>query len=225
MLFRMRGSRPALLLGAAALLLLVVLAARGESPVPFRGTGVRLPRGDPEADDDAAEDVFNLPTVNNGDTPATVPEHSGLSGDIIVWVAVVLVVLACVLSVLSWLRTRRRVGVGDVLDPVEGTVDPDMRLRLRNAVEQARDLLARPGGESRDAVIKAWVTLENATEHRREPHQTSTEFATVLVNDENADDLRELRTLYQRARFGHHSGAGDARQAREALDRILVTLR
>jgi hypothetical protein len=45
------------------------------------------------------------------------------------------------------------------------------------------------------------------------------------VNDENADDLRELRTLYQRARFGHHSGAGDARQAREALDRILVTLR
>jgi hypothetical protein len=88
-------------------------------------------------------------------------------------------------------------------------------------------MLARPGGDPRDAVIRAWVTLESATEHQRAPHQTATEFTVALLEKETADEdaLRELRTLYQRARFGHHSGESDAAAAKAALDRILATIR
>lgn len=114
-----------------------------------------------------------------------------------------------------------------VTESVEGTIDTVMRLRLREAVEQARDTLVRAGGAPRDAVIQAWVTLESATDHGRAPHQTATEFTIALLAKENADEgaLRELRTLYQRARFGHRSSERDADQARTALDRILATIR
>jgi hypothetical protein len=223
MLTRMRGSRPALL-GAAALLLIVVLAARGESPVPF-STPSRVPGEFPEPTDSSETATPTPTTLPSAD--ASAPARG--DPEPVVWsvlgLAILLLLVACVLAVRVWLRLRRRIGVGDVVDHVDGSVDPELRLRVRKAVEQARDLLAREGGEPRNAVIEAWVTLENATEHHREPHQTATEFAAVLANDENAADLREFRVLYQRARFGHHSSATDARAAHAALDRILATIR
>jgi hypothetical protein len=224
MLTRMRGSRPALL-GAAALLLIVVLAAHGESPVPFSAP-TRVPGDLPETIDDSFEEATPT-TTPPPSTDASAPPRG--EPELVVWpvlgLAILLLLVACVLAVRVWLRLRRRVGVGDVVDPVHGRVDPELRLRVRKAVEQARDLLAREGGEPRNAVIEAWVLLENATEHHREPHQTATEFAAVLANSENTDDLREFRVLYQRARFGHHSSATDARAAHAALDRILATIR
>lgn len=221
MLSQMRGSRPALLLAAGALLLLVVLVARGESAVPSSMTDVPLERGLPVVE------------LNGGRGPAVglqfSPEDPALAGKVVIGLAVVMVVLAIVLSALSWLRSRvrRRGGVGVVLEHVEGTVDTVLRLRLKEAVTQARDTLARAGGAPRDAVIQAWATLENATNHRRAPHQTATEFTVALLEKENADEgaLRELRTLYQRARFGHESSDLAARRARMALDRILATIR
>jgi hypothetical protein len=147
---------------------------------------------------------------------------------IVMGIAAVAVLLGLVLSVLAWLRGRLR-GAGLTLptDPVAGTIDTVMRLRLKEAVTHARDLLTRPGGEPRDAVIRAWVTLENATDHGRAPHQTATEFTVSLLAEEEADAvaLDELRTLYHRARFGHQSSERDAEQARTALDRILATIR
>jgi uncharacterized protein DUF4129 len=115
-----------------------------------------------------------------------------------------------------------------VTDPLEGTVDTVTRVRLKEAVEQARDLLVREGGRPRDAVIEAWVTLENAADHKRAPHQTATEFTVGLLEKENADEvaLRELRTLYQRARFSTSTVDDDSvTRARTALDRILATIR
>lgn len=220
MLSRMTGSRPALLLAAGLLLLLVVLVARGESAVPSSMNDVPLERGLP-------------PTVLEGGRGVSTglqfaPNDPALFGKIIIVLAVIVLLLAVVLSALTALRNRklRRGGVGVVIDPVEGTIDTVMRLRLKEAVTQARDLLARAGGVPRDAVIQAWVTLENATEHRRAPHQTATEFTVALLEKESVDEgaLRELRTLYQRARFGHEGGEGDASRARSALDRILATI-
>jgi hypothetical protein len=167
-----------------------------------------------------------LPSLGS---PSQFDVDPNLVAKIVVVLVVVTLLLAVLLTVLSALRNRKlsRVGIGDVIEPVEGTIDTVMRMRLREAVEQARDILARPGGEPRDAVIRAWVALEGATEHTRAPHQTATEFTVALLEKETADEeaLRELRTLYQRARFGHHSDVTDADAARTALDRILATIR
>lgn len=221
MLSRMRGSRPALLLAAGALLLLVVLVARGESAVPSSMNDMPIEPGLPAVKLSGARG----PSAGLQFSPA----DPGLIAKIVLGLAIVMALLAIVLSTLSMLRRRRlnRGGVGVVVDAVEGTIDTVMRMRLKEAVVQARDLLARAGGEPKDAVIQAWVTLESATEISRAPHQTATEFTVSLLAKENADEgaLRELRTLYQRARFGHESDEHAAQQARTALDRILATIR
>jgi hypothetical protein len=216
----MGGKRPVLLFAAAGLLL-VVVAARGASPVPSTINDVSLDRGLPP--------VFLGESDFPGNGPLSAPGDPQTLARIVIGLLVVLIVLAVVLSVLSALRSRRRVDAVHVTETVEGTIDTVPRLRLREAVQEARDLLAREGGVPRDAVIEAWVTLENATEHRRAPHETATEFTVALLAEENADEaaLRELRTLYQRARFGAGTVDDDAAagRARDALDRILVTLR
>lgn len=220
MLSRMRGSRPTSLLVAAALLLLAVLAARGESPVPSSIADPPLERGVPST-------PFGSSSGPSLGMPVSFDVDPALVTKVVAGLVVVLFGLAALLSFLSWRRTRGRLGVGVVADPVEGTVDPVLRLRLREAVVEARDTLARQGGVPGDAVIQAWVTLETATAHTRAPHQTATEFTVALLEEEHADEdaLRELRTLYQSARFGHPGSARDAARARAALDRILATLR
>ena len=79
----------------------------------------------------------------------------------------------------------------------------------------------------RRSAVGSGSKYENATDHGRAPHETATEFTVSVLTKETADEaaLRELRTLYHRARFGHHSSESDAEQARAALDRILATLR
>jgi len=227
MLSRMRGPRPALSLVVAALLLLVVVVARGRSAVPAHIRDLPLERDLPRA--------ASPPVTVTPDSNKTVPglQYSAndpvLFAKVVLGIAGVLVLTALVLSILSWLRNRlrNRGGVGTVVDPLENTIDTVMRLRLKEAVTEARDLLTRAGGEPRDAVIRAWATLENATDHRRAPHETATEFTISLLEKETADEtaLRDLRTLYHRARFGHDSSETDAQQARTALDRILATIR
>jgi hypothetical protein len=217
----MRGSRPALSLAAAALLLLVVVAARGQSSVPSHLNDVPLDYGLPP---------FSPAKPGNPNTGLRyVVDEPETVGAIIAWTAVGLFLLAVVLAVLAALRARKRnrIGVGVVVDPIEGTIDTVLRLRLKDAVEQARDTLASPGGGPGNAVIRAWVTLENAAEHKRAPHQTATEFTISLLAKETADEeaVRELRTLYHRARFGHRDDESDAAAARDALDRILATIR
>lgn len=214
----MGGKRSALLFAAAALLL-VVVAARGASPVPSSINDLSLERGLPP---------LSLSGGSGGGGGLTTTGDPALVTKIIVGLVILMAVLAVVLSVLSMLRRRRLLGVGHVIEPVEGTVDTIPRFRLKEAVEHARDILAREGGTPGDAVIEAWVSLESAAEHKRAPHETATEFTVALLEKENADEaaLRELRTLYQRARFGHTEiDADSAARARAALDRILVTIR
>jgi hypothetical protein len=221
MLSRMRGPRGALVLVAGAVLLLVVLVARGETAIPHAVRDIPLERGLPEV-------PLGGSSGSSGGLQFS-PSDPALAAKIIAGLAAVLVLLGLVVTLLSWLRgrARSRAGVGEVVEPVEGTIDTVLRLRLKDAVTQARDLLVRPGGTPGDAVIQAWVTLEGATGQRRAPHQTATEFTVALLEKENADEnaLRELRTLYQRARFGHASDEHDVAAARDALDRILVTIR
>ncbi|MFC4854019.1 DUF4129 domain-containing protein [Actinophytocola glycyrrhizae] len=215
----MGGNRPALLFAAAALLL-VVVAARGASPVPSAINDLSIDPGLPSVPTGGG-----LPSLGQ----MTAPADPVLVGKIVLVLLVVMVVLATVLSVLSYLRKRGRLGiVAHVVEPAEGTVDTVPRLRLREAVQEARDVLTRTGGSPGDAVIAAWVTLEHAAEHKREQHETATEFTVALLEKQHADEaaLRELRTLYQRARFGAGGvDAGAVTRARAALDKILGTVR
>lgn len=217
----MRGTRPASIIAACGFLLLVVLVARGESAVPHKLRDLPIERGLP---------AVQLSGGSSGNAGLQFsPGDPALAAKIVIGLAGILILLALTLSTLTWLRSRLRgrAGIGTIVEPVEGTIDTVMRLRLKDAVTQARDLLVRPGGAPRDAVIQAWVTLEGAAEHKRAPHETASEFTFSLLEKENADEgaLRELKTLYQRARFGHDSGEGDATAARDALDRILATIR
>ena len=220
MLFRMGGNRTALLFAASAALLVAVVAASGRSPVPSSMNDVPLERGLPS--------VLMSPMTTGTHRNPDLAGDPGLVAKIIVALVIVMAVLAITLSLVSFLRTRRRLGVGAVLEPVEGTVDTVTHVRLKEAVEQARDLLVRTGGRPRDAVIEAWVTLENAADHKRAPHETATEFTVGLLEKEHADEgaLRELRTLYQRARFGRGDVDDDSvTRARAALERIMATIR
>lgn len=215
----MGGSRPAQLLAAGALLLLVVVAARGESAVPSEPVGWRPDEYEPPP-------VTPSPgmSARAGQVPKQASNESWLV-DVIVGVVVAVLLVSVVLFAYAMVRgfhKKHTHGRGVPGDDAGGTV-----VELQDALEQARDVLARVGGEPRDAVIRAWVTLENATAYKRAPHQTATEFTVALLQKETADEdaVRELRALYHRARFGQHSGDGDAAAARAALDRILATIR
>jgi Domain of unknown function (DUF4129) len=219
MLSRMRGSRAALLLAAAAVLMLVVVVTRGQSAVPSSMADPGIERGLPFLSSSGASSPTEGPRFADVDP--------GLAFKIVAGLIVVMLFLAIVLSALAALRRRmfdRRLVIAPPAEAADGTVDTV--LRLKGAVQEARDLLARPGGKPTDAVIQAWLMLENAAEHGRAPHQTATEFTVSLLAKETADEaaVTELRTLYHRARFGTGGGEGDASAAHEALNRILATI-
>ena len=100
---------------------------------------------------------------------------------------------------------------------------------LARAVARAEAHLAG-SRQPRDAVIAAWVALEDEAELQgagRDPAQTATEFTTELLarTSAPADPVAVLRRLYHRARFT--SGpvtAQDVGSARGALARIAAAL-
>ncbi|GAB3871139.1 hypothetical protein GCM10029964_006910 [Kibdelosporangium lantanae] len=106
----------------------------------------------------------------------------------------------------------------------DGTVE-DTRW-VEGAVKRAlSEMDLHRGGPPGDAVIAAWVQLERDAAARgteRKPHQTPSEFtADVLANhDTDPTALRQLRTLYHRARFGPEDNVTeqDVVQARHALE-------
>lgn len=220
MLDRMRGPRGALLLAVAALLLFVVIAARGESPVP-----TNLPSDIP---DRGSLPLSPMGGGNDSGTGTGPPGDAATVGLVVGGVAALFLLVAVVSLILQARKRRPKVRVGEHEEPQAGTLDLVSRAQVTRAVADARELLARAGGVPTDAVIAAWLTLERATEHGRAPHETATEFTVALLTRESADPdaLRELRELYQRARFGPRDATtDDVEDARDALDRILATVR
>lgn len=126
-------------------------------------------------------------------------------------VAVVLAVAGAVAWVVRWvwMRFRYRQAPRPRPEPVAGVaaavvVEPQLPVLRRGVADAQRFLteIDRP----LDAVIAAWLALEDAAESsgvRRSPAQTPTEF-TVAVLDRtsaDADATTELLGLYHRARF------------------------
>ncbi len=194
-----------------------------------------MPNAPPDIGIERAQPPTQSETGILGDEPARVDTDEFTddpdqirSGILVVVLVLVLVAVLVLLLQFRWLRRDRKLWVGAVVDE-DGT---SMPVRLRRAAERARsELAARASGPPDDAVIAAWLTLEQATEAEgvgRAPHQTPTEFTAALLGRYTTDEpaLDELRALYQRARFGTPGEVGerDVQDARTALDRILRAL-
>ncbi|MFE7506325.1 DUF4129 domain-containing protein [Promicromonospora sp. NPDC057488] len=191
-----------------------------------------------------------LPTVEISQAPPSQPVASGTpeappgqrteSADNR-WIVLVLVTLVGLLiAVLLTLAVRKLLDIRreptdtdpDTLAAGTSTdiLGDDIDLpELQDAVTRALAHLeghARP----RDAVVAAWVALEEAAERagtRRDPAQTPTEFTSTVLAATPAppDATARLRTLYQRARFTDRPVDTTAvTQARTALADIARTL-
>jgi hypothetical protein len=192
---------------AVAALLVVVAAASGTSPVRFvPRTGDSPPR---PADNSLPVDLR---------VPSELPDVFAVPFTAFLAVLLALVLFGLVGIVLAielprWRRRRgtRGVEVGDAVSAGEQAV-------LRRVEKALQEFTGHPDRPPKDAVIAAWLALEEA--HTREPHQTPTEFTQGL-----AVDAEVLKDLYQRARFGHEEvTARQAEAARDELGRIIREL-
>jgi hypothetical protein len=210
------------LLAVAAMLLLAVVVATGDSGIPTKATPV-VPYTPPV--------TYLTPSMSPSDTYDTVLAYGG--GVLIILVVIaVLVGLALLMVLIAGLRVRRlrRERVAGVLDgDAAGFHAGWLAEATRTAMSEMDE---RVGGEPSDAVIAAWVRLEEsaaASGTEREPHQTPSEFTAALLAAHTTDAvaLQELRAVYHQARFGEpgHVTADDAAIARGALERIALEAR
>jgi hypothetical protein len=207
------------LFAVAAFVLLAVVVARGTSGIP---TGTRDLSGGP---------VWSGSGEPLGQSDAALePVAYGAVLLIAVLGVMALFGLSGVLYVLTGIRLRRsrrqavpRMLSTDPLDPSGSWVGQATRRALS-------EMDRRAGGPPSDAVIAAWVELERAAAAsgtQRAPHQTPSEFTETVLYRHNADALalKDLRTLYHRARFGKPETVtlDDVDAARTALGRIGMT--
>jgi hypothetical protein len=191
---------------AVAALLIVVVAASGSSPVTLVN---RLDDRPPPQDRASSLDVLlpqELPDVIA--VPFTV--------FLLVLVGLVLFGLVGIILALELPRWRRRRGMRVVeIEDFEVGGTTSVVQRVEKALQEFTE---HPQRAPRDAVIAAWLALEEA--EPRKPHQTPTEFTEKL-----GVDATVLKDLYQCARFGHEEvTAEQARQAQRELSRIVREL-
>ncbi|QFZ16670.1 DUF4129 domain-containing protein [Saccharothrix syringae] len=217
--------RLALALATGSALILVALAARGSSPVTY-------------TDRTAALDDAPPPTASSVEPLNTDVEGSTAAGSLLVFVivlfaAAIIGAIALAVYIATEVRRRRRSGTGrfsEAPDAVDEHARPPEVL-VQRATEALRVLRERANGPPGDAVIAAWLALEQAAEDSGQPrqgHQTPTEFTGALLARYRVDGdaTTTLRRTYQRARFGTAEVTpADARVAAEALETIVRGLR
>jgi hypothetical protein len=212
-------------LPAGAALVLVALAARGNTPVDY---DARL-----------APPVLPTPAATAaGDEGAVEGVVGAVGGSLVALLVVALCVLVvaslgAVVLMIGPRRKRVRRGTSAVAPAAEDVEDPRQGadLMLTGARKALADLRGRPAGPPSDAVVAAWLSLEEAAASSgapRQDHQTPTEFTGALLTRYEVDTeaAATLRGLYQRARFGapDQVSARDAASAAEALERVVACL-
>ena len=205
------GGRIGLAVAVAVLLALAVLAAGTAGPAPRdpSRTGSVAPGPEPS---DAPLVVGDGPA--DGYAPLTTPERVHVEVPVQGLFVASLLVVAVLLALL--LRSRRHDAAAapltaDAAAPAgAGPAGWPRPLLERTLAAAQAELSARAPGEPRDAVVAAWLQLEQgaaAAGVPRRPAQTPTEFTTALLTgllpgDTERAALDELRRLYSRARFG-----------------------
>jgi len=217
-------------LGIVVVLLVVVFAAGGESAVEVGQGWVpgfnRQVEGQGADAGERSEDEFEAPPVVR--TVAALVMVALL-------LAMVLLFVIGLLSILFSVRFKRfRKRRPEAVTPTEVSGDDDDRIDVSfihraagGALEQLRQ---RAGGDPGDAVVLAWLVMEEAAAEcglARLAHQTATEFTTAVLAGLDVDPraLHRLRRLYQRARFSTHPVTeADADAAEDALRRLVDDL-
>lgn len=210
---------------AGAGLVVVALAARGSSPIAydaqFAGAVLPTPATTVSGEESQAEGVI-----------------SAVGGSLVALLVVALFVLVVVslggvLLMLGPPRKRARIGAGAVAATEGDLADANAgaEMMLTGARKALAELRGRSGGPPSDAVVAAWLSLEDAAASSgapRQDHQTPTEFTGALLTRYEVDTeaAATLRGLYQRARFGvpDQVSARDAEEAAEALERVVACL-
>ncbi|GAB2989878.1 DUF4129 domain-containing protein [Saccharothrix stipae] len=216
--------RLALVLAVGSALVLIALAARGTSPVPYEDRPV-------DNDETITATPESAPPLDS-EVGASTPGGSLAILLIVLVLVVVIGVVSLLFSLDAFRRTRRR-GAGEAVGapdaPDERALPPE--ILVRRAAEALDELRGHGDGPPGDAVIAAWLSLERAAEDSgvpRQGHQTPTEFTGDLLRRYRVDEQATgtLRRVYQRARFGTADvTAADARTATEALAHIVRDLR
>lgn len=151
------------------------------------------------------------------------------------WIALavaVLVVIALIVALARWLRSRtRRAPTMNVarLGADSGMPTDTEAQILQSGLALAIQILSSDERDLSNAVVQAWQGLQDAAAaaglHRR-PAETTSEFtARILYRSRgSAQPIAVLLSLYQRVRFGEHSpNADEIAAARHALV-VLVNL-
>nr|MDQ3579133.1 hypothetical protein [Actinomycetota bacterium] len=192
----MRARLP-LSLVTAALLLVAVATARGQSAIP-RGPGSPpVPESTPTAPEASADVADRNPLLEI---------FSGITiGALLLLLGVLLLLgTAGLLAMLAGIRLRRPRRPSIPAMPVPDA-DESPGARVHGFVAAARharlELSRRAGGPPADAIVAAWLILENAGAERGTPraaHQTPTEFTGHMSTTHavDADALTDLRALY-----------------------------
>ena len=231
---RSHGQSP-LALGALVLVLCALVAATFDGP---RWTD--LQRGDdrsststadqdhPRADDRAAE---ASESAQDDDEP-WLPWVPPLDLLVLVPSALVLGLALLVLSRLRLVRRRRQLtrragpraslAAGDELP-----IDED-EPGLTDALDEGTRTIGE--GSPRNAIVAAWVRLEQAVEGERFPHrpeETPSELVERALSSYllDGDAIHRLAALYREARFSKHPVTEEhRREASECLTRLLATI-
>ena len=212
-------------------LLLALASAAGTSAVDF-GEGWVFRSGA------AVEEPPPAPEQEELDTPTVIGSIAAVGLGMLLLVMLLLFISGLIITVGALrvqLRRRRRSQIGVRLEDVDDAVDDPLRparAAMRRAARQALEQLRRrTGGDPGDAVVAAWLVLEQAAEEAgsaRAAYQTPTEFTTAVLARHDVDSaaLDRLRGLYQRARFGTDTVVteGEVAAAAEALETLVDEL-
>ncbi|HET8640907.1 MAG TPA: DUF4129 domain-containing protein [Pseudonocardiaceae bacterium] len=225
-------------------LLLVLASAAGTSAVDF-GEGWVM--GNEWALDDSRrvctpeEAAMNPPPAHcpyESETSTVIGSIAAVGLSLLLLVVLLLLLFSIVVTIgairFRWLRWRRR-RFSVPSDAVDATAEDPLRpvrAAMRQAVRRAlAELRRRTGGDPGDAVVAAWVVLEQTAAEAgcaRAAHQTPTEFAASVLASHDVDTgaLDRLRALYQRARFGTDVVVteADVAAATEALETLVDEL-
>ncbi|WP_110589236.1 DUF4129 domain-containing protein [Microbacterium suaedae] len=225
---RRRSSRLAMLVGGS---FLVVIAAAGWQGRPLFTPPVLEWQDDVELPTQQPVSPPSLPASDN-DPVFDLSEifAPGSVGRIVLFTVLAIVGAVLLSLLLRWLirrRPRARRGGADVEaigfseTPSPVVQAPVVRRGIDGALARIDD--ARPPG---DAIVSAWVGLEEAAEdagRARGVSETPAEFtARILGERVGADDeLRILLGLYERVRFGGYDATdADRAAARHSLARM-----
>jgi hypothetical protein len=160
------------------------------------------------------------------------PAGAGLNLSWVRWVFIGLGITAAAivigLLVMRWMAIRQlKDSQPDEALDVVGEITPDLPTLQQGAARAEERLLAI--GNPTDAIIAAWLALEEAADAsgvHHQPSQTPTEFTTEVLGQTgvDAEPVQTLLGLYLRARFGAGpSSAEDLETARRCVRQLAAS--